>query len=311
MYISDYSLTESLQSCKQQSIDYSCTPEEQLKQAMLKAGITTTSKIIADGQIHRFHIEGDKPGSLNGWYILFSPNAESGIFGSWKTGEQHLWRSQAFSLLNYRDPAIQLKLAKLQKEQAEEKLKAQENTARRATQLWEASPLASISHPYLLRKKIQSHQIRQARTALLIPLIDMHGRIWNIQSINEDGTKRFMAKGRIKGCFFQLGELTSKIAYVCEGFSTGATIHELTGLPVLCAMSASNLLPTCQTLRQNNFHIIIAADNDANTSGNPGITMAKKAAQMTNSNITWPEKCGNDCLCSDFNDYFNCHGEEQ
>ncbi|SFL11317.1 hypothetical protein [Azotobacter beijerinckii] len=40
----------------------------------------------ADGKIHRFHVHGDKPGPLNGWYILRVDRTASGCFGSWKVG---------------------------------------------------------------------------------------------------------------------------------------------------------------------------------------------------------------------------------
>src|SRR5690554_5627604 len=41
---------------------------------------------IPDGQIHRFKVPGDKPGSHNGWYVLYLDGIASGAFGSWKAG---------------------------------------------------------------------------------------------------------------------------------------------------------------------------------------------------------------------------------
>ena len=41
---------------------------------------------VPDGKIHRFHVAGDKPGSLNGWYLLFADPIATGCFGSPKAG---------------------------------------------------------------------------------------------------------------------------------------------------------------------------------------------------------------------------------
>lgn len=41
---------------------------------------------VPDGNIHRFHVPSDKPGSLNGWYLLFVEPIAKGCFGSPKAG---------------------------------------------------------------------------------------------------------------------------------------------------------------------------------------------------------------------------------
>ena len=49
---------------------------------------------IPDGQIHRFHVPGDKAGTHNGWYVLHLDGIVSGAFGSWKAGGSHTWSSR-------------------------------------------------------------------------------------------------------------------------------------------------------------------------------------------------------------------------
>ena len=49
---------------------------------------------LDDGDIHRFHVPGDKPGTFNGWYCLFADGIASGAFGSWKTGGTSTWCSR-------------------------------------------------------------------------------------------------------------------------------------------------------------------------------------------------------------------------
>jgi len=69
---------------------------------------------------------------------------------------------------------------------------------------------------------------------------------------------------------------------VCEGYATGATIHEATGLAVIVAFDAGNLLPVARFFREKkpDWLIVIAADNDAWTDTpikNPGCYFAMLA----------------------------------
>ena len=42
----------------------------QFQAELLSNGVTPPDEIIGDAQLHRFHIEGDKSSSKNGWYVL-------------------------------------------------------------------------------------------------------------------------------------------------------------------------------------------------------------------------------------------------
>ena len=59
--------------------------------AMHEAGTPPPDVIEADGLLHRFHVEGDKRGTLNGWYCLHLDGRAAGIFGNWKTGMRCTW----------------------------------------------------------------------------------------------------------------------------------------------------------------------------------------------------------------------------
>ncbi|MFU2330202.1 hypothetical protein [Pseudomonas sp. NFX98] len=41
---------------------------------------------VPDGKPHHFHVPGDEPGSLSGWYLLFVDPVAKGCFGSLKAG---------------------------------------------------------------------------------------------------------------------------------------------------------------------------------------------------------------------------------
>ncbi len=70
------------------------------------------------------------------------------------------------------------------------------------------------------------------------------------------------------------------IVLLCEGFATGATLHQITTLPVAIAFDAGNLLPVALVLRRRYraARILVCADDDFATRDNPGIAAASAAA---------------------------------
>lgn len=58
--------------------------------AMRQAGFEPECKIVADGKLHRFRDWLDKPGTLNGWYVLFK-DLPSGAFGCRQRGISERW----------------------------------------------------------------------------------------------------------------------------------------------------------------------------------------------------------------------------
>jgi putative DNA primase/helicase len=100
---------------------------------------------------------------------------------------------------------------------------------------------------------------------------------------------------------------------IAEGFATAATIHEVTGYPVAVAFTAGNLELVAQGLHRKfpDLQLIICADDDTATAGNPGLTKAKSAAVAVGAKVAIPE-FGNARPhgVSDFNDVFQLHGPE-
>nr|MBA4157650.1 hypothetical protein [Gemmatimonadota bacterium] len=66
-------------------------PEPAFRNAMAAAGLVTSAPIVADGALHRFHVEGDRRGSRNAWYVLHADPPISGAFGSWKLAVSGTW----------------------------------------------------------------------------------------------------------------------------------------------------------------------------------------------------------------------------
>ena len=96
---------------------------------------------------------------------------------------------------------------------------------------------------------------------------------------------------------------------ITEGVATAVTIAETLRQPVVAAMHAGNLQPVAQAIRGRHRHLalVLAADNDHRTPGNPGMTKAAAAARAVQGELTWPTTCGmRDCTCTDFNDTASC-----
>jgi len=123
--------------------------------------------------------------------------------------------------------------------------------ARQAQALWSGASREINGHPCLLAKRIKAHGIRCSGDRLLIPVKDAAGHLHGIQAIGPDGSKRFNTGASLVGHFHLIGTPTRRL-YLCEGYATGATIHEATGAAVAVAFHAGNLNPSL-TIRDAEF----------------------------------------------------------
>ena len=279
-------------------------PIHQFSNAMAAAGITPPDAIIADGCLHRFSANG-KCTDAAGYYVLHLDGIPAGMFGCWRSGINQTWRADIGRQLTPQENSThRAQMLRIQAEREREKLQRQSSAALKAKAWW-ANSTPATNHPYLLRKNVNAYHLRQRDSLLLIPLVEGQELI-NLQTIDGDGNKRFLSGGRVKGVYSPIGVIeTERPVYICEGWATGATIHEETGADVVCAMNAGNLLSAGQTLRRLNpaLQIIIAGDDDRMTDGNPGRSAAIRAAESLRCGFVlpeWPE--GAPPQLSDFND---------
>lgn len=244
---------------------------------------------IANGSIHRFHVPGDRAGTLNGWYVLFLDGVASGCFGSWKAGTSRAWSSRkpADSL---EAELIRQRIKQATRQREAEQQQRNQAAAEYANRLWRDARRAAPNHPYLVAKGCRPYNLRQSEDALLVPLYHA-GELVNLQRIGLNGYKRFLSGGRVKSCYSPLGIITTgQPLYLCEGWATGATLHAATGHPVACAMNAGNLLEVGRHLqdRYPNTLLIVAGDDDRQTAGNPGKTAATSAAYALRCGLIMP-----------------------
>jgi putative DNA primase/helicase len=121
-----------------------------------------------------------------------------------------------------------------------------------------------------------------------------------------------MPGGRKKGCYHSIGK-PAGVLIVCEGFATGASSHEATGDAVAVAFDAGNLEPVAVALRVKypSLKIIIAADDDHLTDGNPGMTKARAAALAVGGLLAVPSfPAGRPDKATDFNDLHQLAGAD-
>jgi hypothetical protein len=124
----------------------------------------------------------------------------------------------------------------------------------------------------------------------MVPVLDFDDVLHGLQFIDPDGAKIFLTGSTKRAHFYLIGEL-GDVAVICEGYATGATIREATEHAVVVAFDRGNLRPVAEALRKQHpgIRIIIAADNDRQTAGNPGIANAHNAAIAVGGFVAVPE----------------------
>lgn len=299
---------------------------DEFQRAMREQGIIydDAQPVLGDGHIHRFHVQGDRRGSRNGWYCLHLDDKPAGSFGCNKRHGNDV----KFSWMSKRTPQPMSPQAR---EEFHEKLREQrarkmleeslrhEAAAARAQKIWEEATPA-VNHPYLAKKGIQANGARLgsweysnqetglvsvvSNEALLVPIRKLGAGIVSLQAIFPDDQnflrrdRDYLKHGEKKGCYFGIGSPClheeRKVFIICEGYATGASIHEATGHCVIIAFDANNLQFVARSMRerQHDAIILIAADNDQWTLKpikNPGLYHARKAAQQSAGVVIYPD----------------------
>jgi putative DNA primase/helicase len=278
--------------------------------------------VPADGKFHVADLADDHKGKNDARIKIFS-DRQGGIVWNHKSGER-----QAFFVNDNREsrepiPPTELERIEREKQRREaEQQERQNKAARKAQAMWQAAKHGPDDHPYLVRKQVKPHGLRvgtwrrgvqdeqgkycqiSIENTLLLPMYDNTGAIRSLQGIfpekhpELDRDKDFLPGGGLAGLFGWIGAKTEKVL-IAEGFATAATLYEETGYRVYLAFTANNLLAVGCVVRDKlpDAEIVFCADNDTQTSGNPGLTKATEAAQAVNGSVAVPPIHG------DFNDY--------
>lgn len=260
-------------------------------QAMAEAGLTMHKPaLLGDGALHRYRVATDKAGSTNGWYVLHLDDKPFGAFGSWKTGQSESWTATAYQAMSEAERkalAVRMAAAKLARDAEQAAVHAA--AGKRALGLWNRAKPATDDHPYLVRKQVHAFGVRDLRGQLVIPLRNAEGDLCSLQFIGADGKKTFLTGGRKRGCYHAIGRPQAALC-ICEGYATGATIFMATGHATAIAFDAGNIEPVARAIRGKfpRLPLVICADNDTETPGNPGLTAASKAARAVGAALAVP-----------------------
>ena len=249
------------------------------RQAMHEAGLVPPAVVVADGKFHRFSTNG-KPSDDAGWYVLNEYPIAAGSFGCWRSGLKGSWSAIEERNMTQEDRTKYKKaIQQMSKINDEEKAKANLEAAVNAQKLWDQANDVSSAHPYLVSKKVDAFGIKHNGQKLLIPLRDNKGKLWSFQEIDHKGNKLFLKNGKVKGLFHNIGEQTDVI-YIGEGYATMASVHAATGKASVIAFNAGNVKDVCSQVRSSypDTEIVLCADDDHITKGNPGLTKAREAA---------------------------------
>ncbi|HWQ39359.1 MAG TPA: AAA family ATPase [Burkholderiales bacterium] len=276
---------------------------DQFRAAIHSAGLNPPDRIEADGKLRRFATNGRR-GDDSGWYVLHGDGIPAGAFGDWRTGLSETWRADIGRALTPAERAVQqARIEQARREAEEQRERDAREAAARAAAIWRAAQPAPHKHPYLRARGIRTNGARLYRGdltiggmscdgALIVALRDAEDEIQTLEFIAAGGEKRFLAGGRTAGAYAALGAPGDEIV-ICEGWATGAAIHEATGHAVRCAMSAGNLRAVAEAMRARapRARIIIAGDHDASGTGQRA---AEDAARAVGGYVAIPERPGAD-----------------
>ncbi len=283
-------------------------PADDIRRAMADVGIRTPDPIVVNGEMCRFYIQGHKRGSKNGWCVAYGDYPANATFGDWTNpDEAHKWSAVGEEAMT---PAERQEFARrmeeTQRQRKEQRKEAREKAAKEARRVWLESDRADPEHQYLQDKGVGAHGLKQDGDALVVPARDATTTtLHTIQRIYPNGTKLFLPGGAVRGHFHRIGTIED-VVVIGEGYATVATVHEATGYPAVVAFDCSNLPRVAAAIRE--YHpearILIAGDNDTETTGNPGRAAAEKAAAAVDGVALLPDGGG------DWNDYAAKHGLE-
>lgn len=282
----------------------------------MEANGLVPGKLLTDGQIHRCGTA-DKPHSQNGWYIVHADTPVSGAYGDWQTGDSYKFCSKGESELTPEErDHLKARYVADKKHRQEETAKRHAEALLEASRILDGSVLAPDDHPYLVHKGVKAAGNLRivADGRLIVPVLDQQGTITSLQFIADGGDKRFLPGGKIKGGYFPIPAANEKKAgplFICEGYATGATIHQATGDAVLVAFSCGNLLAVSEMARAQYpaRKIVVCADDDTKTESNPGIARATEAALAAKALLAVP-KFTDKARGTDFNDMVATEGME-
>jgi putative DNA primase/helicase len=308
----------------------------QFRAAAAARGLELPTPLEADGKLHRCPLSQGVARRQDGAYLLHLDGVPAGGFQNFKDGMGwENWRADIGRQLTPEEEAAHRARVAEQQAAREAATKERRDKARRkANGIWGNAKPAPEDHPYLARKGVKAFGLRmglwpkweEARPgewkerripALLVPMRSASGTLHSMQAIFaerlEDGLEKAFLSGGSKSSRFHLIGTPAPGQPLCvaEGYATAASIHMATGYPVAVAFDAGNLEAVALELHKafEGTPLVLCADDDAATPGNPGLTKAQAAARAVGGVVAVPA-FGPDRApgWTDFNDMHTAQG---
>ena len=263
------------------------------------AGLSFPNGIEADDRWHSVPAEtgsGRKPNK--GSYRFTNNGRPRGIFRRWNaepvgwTCPDETWRAiRDEDKAHGRSTLADLKRETEAKAAENAELRAsQDAAAARAVERWNRAEPLTQSVGYLQRKRVESYGLRiEEHSVILIPLYRAKDELRGYQTIHPNGEKRYARGMERTGTYYPIPG-TLDTVYICEGYATGATIRAATGALTVCSMDSTQLGNVAAYVRSllPSARLVIAADDDHKTTGNPGAKAARIAAERTGAEVRSP-----------------------
>ena len=235
------------------------------RQCCAKRGLTLPSELTLDGEFHRFSTKPGNTSDKAGYYSL-SLSPPAGLAGCWRTGTRISFEAFLAGATEQDREAARQEQQRQKAAFRTLKERQQADVRGMAQRLYQAAssdPATVAAHPYLVAKKVAEIAAqagcRAQKRALLVPLRDETGMIWNLQMIGPDGQKSFMPGGRIKGLVWLVGDGSQ--VDLCEGPATTLAVA-LAGNTAACCFGTKNMMGAAATLQGVGKTVRVAADND-------------------------------------------------
>ena len=256
---------------------------------------------IMNGEAQRIRAVNDKRGELTIFYVAHEDGVPNGYAENNRTKQVIRWKvtGQRLSPEAKAELATQADQKRYARKQTERKL--YEATAQRLSEELRIHNSGVKQTEYHKAKQIEATPGVSSRNGdVLVPGYDVDGKLWTVQYIKEDGTKRFAKDSRKHGCFHVVGApngaaalqqiAMSPVVVIAEGYATAATIARQGKVATLAAYDSGNLLPVAMSLRQRypDKSIVIAGDDDHRSENNPGREKALAAAEAVAGVAVFP-----------------------
>jgi putative DNA primase/helicase len=270
---------------------------------MQAAGLLIDGGLAVDtGKTARTKIDGDR--EHRGWYRLSTMEIDGraylvGAFGVWRgndNGKVSVKPPRGVRVSSDQRAAIHARVRADAAKAAAARKAEGDRAAQKAAAAWRAYEPTGFSD-YLHRKGVGAHGVRfHPAGTLAVPMMDERGKIWGLQIIRGRGRggkleKQYWPRGLLKqGRYHLIGGSPRGVLLLAEGYATAASLHEATGLSVVVCFDAGNLRPVAEVVAREyrGARLLICADDDYRTEGNPGVTAAQAAAFAVDGAVLAP-----------------------